>query len=211
MPPGAFACQPALDHGQLVVTNLALDRLLQMAFRVSPPEISGPDWLSSVYVDIAAKYPAGSTEADRAGMMETLLEDRFKLAVHRETRQLQGYALVVAKKGFTLQRLKDDCRQSQGHSGGPVESMEARCVSMDTLANRLGVYTATRIENQTGIEGNFAFQLKWSREQPKTTDLDAPPTLFDVLPEVLGLRLQPEKVSVNMIVVDHIERTPTEN
>ena len=199
------------DPGQLVITNLALDRLLQMAFVVSPAEISGPDWLSSVHVDIAAKYPAGSIAEDRRGMMETLLEDRFKLAVHRETRQLQGFALVVAKNGFKLQPLKDDCRQSQGHSGGPVESMEARCVSMDTLANRLGVYTATRIENKTGIEGNFSFQLKWSHEQPKSTDLDAPPALFDVLPEVLGLRLQPQKVSVTMIVVDHIERTPTEN
>jgi uncharacterized protein (TIGR03435 family) len=53
--------------------------------------------------------------------------------------------------------------------------------------------------------------MKWSREEPKSTDLDAPPTLFDVLPEALGLRLQPQKVSVNMVVVDHIERAPTEN
>jgi len=199
------------DPGQLVITNLALDRLIQMAFGVSPAEISGPDWLSSVHVDITAKYPADSTDEDRGGMMETLLEDRFKLAVHRETRQLQGYALVVAKKGFRLQPLKDDCRQSAGHSGGPVESLEARCVSMDNLAMRLGIYTASRVENKTGIEGNFSFRLKWSREQPKSTDLDAPPTLFDVLPEVLSLRLQPQKVSVDMIVVDHIERVPTEN
>ena len=196
------------DPGQLVITNLTLDRLIQMAFGVSPAEISGPDWMSSVHVDIAAKYPAGSTAEERRDMMEALLEDRFKLAIHRETRQLQGYALVVAKNGFKLQPLKDDCRQSQSHSGGRVEAMEARCVSMDTLANRLGVYTAIRIENKTGIEGNFSFQLKWSHE---STDLDAPPELFDVLPEVLGLRLQPQKVSVNMVVVDHIERTPTEN
>lgn len=199
------------DPGQIIITNLALDRLLQMAFGVSPAEISGPDWLSSVHVDIAAKYPADSADEDRRAMMETLLEDRFKLAVHRETRQMQGYALVVAKKGFTLQALKEDCRQSAGHSGGPVESLEARCVSMDNLAMRLGIYTASRVENKTGIEGNFSFQLKWSREQPKSTDLDAPPILFDVLPEVLGLRLQPEKVSVTLIVADHIERAPTEN
>jgi uncharacterized protein (TIGR03435 family) len=196
------------DPGRLVITNLALDRLIQMAFGVSPAEISGPEWMSSVHVDIAAKYPADSSAEERRDMMEALLEDRFKLAVHRETRQQQGYALVVAKNGFKLQPLKDDCRQSQSHSGGRVESMEARCVSMDTLANRLGVYTAIRIENKTGIEGNFSFQLKWSRE---STDLDAPAPLFDVLPEVLGLRLQPQKVSVNMVVVDHIERTPTEN
>ena len=125
------------DPGLLVITNLTLDRLIQMAFRVSPAEISGPDWLNSGRVDIAAKYPAGSTHEDRGGMME--------------------------------------------------------------------------IENQTGIDGNFSFQLKWSREQPKATDPDAPPTLFEVLPEVLGLRLQSQKVSVRMVVVDHIERTPTEN
>ena len=199
------------DRGQLVITNLALDRLIQRAFGVSPAEMSGPEWLSSVHVDIAAKYPADSREEDRAGMMETLLEERFKMAVHRETRQLRGYALVVAKKGFTLQPLKDDCQQSAGHSGGPVESLEARCVSMDDFATRLGLYTASRVENQTGIEGNFAFQLKWSREQPKSTDLDAPPTLFDVLPNVLGLRLQPQRMNVGVIVVDHIERAPTEN
>jgi uncharacterized protein (TIGR03435 family) len=199
------------DPSQLVITNLALDRLIQMAFGVSPAELSGPDWLSSVRVDITAKYPTGSTDEDRGPMLETLLEDRFKLAVHRETRQLQGYALVVAKKGFTLQPLKDDCRQSAGHSGGPVESLEARCVSMDNLAMRLGIYTVSRVQNNTGIEGNFSFQLKWSREQAIGTDLDAPPTLFNVLPEVLGLRLQPQKVTVNVVVVDHIERAPTEN
>ena len=58
------------DPGLLVITNLTLDRLIQMAFRVSPAEISGPDWLNSVRVDIAAKYPAGSTHEDRGGMME---------------------------------------------------------------------------------------------------------------------------------------------
>src|SRR5581483_6114645 len=141
------------DPGQLFITNLALDRLLQMAFNVSPPEISGPDWLNSVHVDIAAKYPADSSPEDRAGMMRSLLEDRFKLATHKETRQLQGYALVVAKKGFMLQPLKDDCQQSYGHSGGPLESMEARCVSMDSLATRLSIYIASRVENRTGIEG----------------------------------------------------------
>jgi uncharacterized protein (TIGR03435 family) len=92
-----------------------------------------------------------------------------------------------------------------------VESLEARCVSMDNLAMRLGIYTSSRVENKTGIEGNFAFQMKWSREPPKSADLDAPPTLFQVLPEALGLRLQPQKVTAQIIVVDHIERAPTEN
>lgn len=121
--------------------------------------ISNPVLCSGV-ASIAAKYPAGSSAEDRRGMLETLLKDRFKLAVHRETRQLQGYALVVAKNGFKLQPLKDDCGQSQGHSGGPVESMEARCVGHSA--------TMKCVEGKSrslgrGSRSNLGFYLRFPR------------------------------------------------
>ncbi|SPE35763.1 conserved hypothetical protein [Candidatus Sulfopaludibacter sp. SbA3] len=84
------------------MTNMTLRRLIERAYGVKPNQLAGPDWLNSVHFDIAAKYPHDSKPADHPLMLRTLLEDRFKLTTHRETRDIPGYVLVVAKGGFKL-------------------------------------------------------------------------------------------------------------
>ncbi len=91
------------DQGQIVFINQTLKRLLERAYSVGPFQIAGPNWMESLHFDIAAKYPPDSKKDDRAPMLRTLLEDRFKLAVHHESKDLPGYALVLAKGGFTDQ------------------------------------------------------------------------------------------------------------
>ena len=196
--------------GQVVMTNQSLDRLIQRAYGVSPMQVTGPDWLWSVHVDIAAKYPAGASEDDRFLMLRTLLEDRFKLAAHNATKELPGYALVAAKSGFKL-KPEGECEQQANHNGGRIETLSAKCTSMDLLAHLLGRYLNAMVENKTGIDGAYNIELRWSSQEPKPGDPDTAPTLFDALQESLGLRLRAEKVPVEMVVVDHIERVPTEN
>jgi len=142
-------------------------------------------------------------------MLQTLLEDRFKLAVHRETRQLPGYALVVSSKGCKL-KPAGECEQGANHNGGRVETLSAKCSSMDLLAQLVSRYLGAMVEDKTGIDGVYTFDLRWSDQGPKPGDVEAVPTLFDALPETLGLRLQPQKVAAE-VVVDHMERVPTEN
>ena len=86
------------SKGQIVFTNQTLKRLIERAYNLKPFQLSGPDWLDAVRFDIAAKYPPDTKNEDRTLMLRTLLEDRFKLAVHRQSKEMPGYVLVVGKK-----------------------------------------------------------------------------------------------------------------
>ena len=198
--------------GQIVMTNLAIERLVERAYGVTPPQVIGPEWLGAVRVDVAAKYPPNATAADHVAMLRTLLEDRFKIEVHRETRQMNGYALVPAKSGFKLKPVTG-CEQDTDHGGGRVQTLSARCTSLSTLAELFSRYLGIVVQDKTGIEGAFDFALKWTNQdaKPGSKELDTVPTAFEALPDAMGLRLQPQKVSVEVVVVDHIERAPTEN
>jgi uncharacterized protein (TIGR03435 family) len=198
--------------GQIVMTNQSIARLVQRAYGVTPPQVIGPDWLATVRVDVAAKYPAKASGVERVAMLRTLLEDRFKIAVHRETRQLNVYALVPAKSGFKLKAVTD-CEQDTDHDGGSVQTLSARCTPLNLLAQLLSRYMDVVVQDKTGIDGAFDFELKWTSQddKPGSKEPDTIPAIFEVLQDAMGLRLQPQKAQVEVVVVDHIERTPTEN
>jgi uncharacterized protein (TIGR03435 family) len=195
-------------EGQLTITNLPLDRLIQRAFEVGPAEVIGPDWLGVVRVDIAAKYPAKTSDDDRTRMLRKLLEERFKLSAHRENRQLPGYVLVVAKSGLKL-KPQEECQQGANHSGGRIETLSVKCTSMDLLAQLASRYMGAVVENKTGVEGVYNFDLRWTNQEMK--DSEPVPNLPDALQEVVGVRLLPQKVTVEVVIVDHMDKSPVEN
>jgi len=101
--------------GQIVMDNQSLHRLIERAYNVKAFQVIGPDWLESVRFDMVAKYPPDATDEQKTAMLRTLLEDRFKLVAHRESKEKQGYALVVAKGGFKLKPVEPGpagCRDS---------------------------------------------------------------------------------------------------
>ena len=90
---------PHVDAARAEYTYMALKELIVTAYKVKPYQITGPDWISTTRFDIVAKMPEGSTKADAPKMLQALLEDRFKLAVHRDKKENPVLALVVAKGG----------------------------------------------------------------------------------------------------------------
>lgn len=196
--------------GQIVITNLTLERLIERAYGVKPTQVSGPGWLNDVHVDIVAKFPPETKDSDHPAMLRTLLEDRFKLAVHRETKELPGFAMVVAKGGFKLKPVEVDDDDTQ-HSGGRVQTLSAKGTSMATLADLVSRYLNILVVDRSDVAGVYNFDLKWSTEEPPADVTDQPATLPVVLQDTLGLRLQAQKVPVEIVVVDHLERAPTEN
>lgn len=102
MPVGPYN-QSGKDPGRIVWTNTHLGRMIQAAYDVPVDRISGPDWLYSNFYDVAATMPAGTSVDDFRKMLQTLLAERFRLAVHREIKQVSGYLLEVAKNGPKLQ------------------------------------------------------------------------------------------------------------
>lgn len=198
------------SKGQIVITNLTLQRLIERAYNVKPTQVSGPGWLGDVHVDIVAKFPPDTKDSDHPAMLRTLLEDRFHLAVHRETKELPGYALVAAKGGFKLKPVDADDDDTR-HQGGRIQTLSAKGTSMATLADLVSRYLNILVIDKTNVAGVYNFDLRWSTDDSPAETADQPPALPVVLQEALGLRLQAQKVPVEMIVVDHVERVPTEN
>ena len=197
------------SRGQVVMSNQTLRRVIERAYSVRPYQVIGPGWLDEVRVDIAAKYPPDSTPENRPLMLRTLLEDRFKLAAHRETRELPGYALVAAKGGFKLKPVEPGDDDIDHH--GNV--LQARKVSMAMLAEHLGRIVGETIADGSGIAGVYDVDLRWTIDDQNAAG-DKQEILIAAFQEALstvGLRLHPQKVPVQVVVVDHLERAPTEN
>jgi uncharacterized protein (TIGR03435 family) len=196
--------------GQIILKNMPLERLTELAFSVGPHRVVGPDWMNSVRVDIAAKYPPDTNRPDRWLMLRSLLEDSFKLAVHRESKEVQGYALVVAKGGFKLKPVEGGGNDTQS-SGGRVPTLSAKSTSIAFLADFIARYVDGPVVDKSGVDGVFDFDLRWLNGDPNAEHADEVPQLPLALQETLGLRLQAQKVPVDVVVVDHLERAPIEN
>ncbi|MGO9259955.1 MAG: TIGR03435 family protein [Bryobacteraceae bacterium] len=201
------------SKGQIVMTNLTLKRLIERAYNVKPFQVTGPDWLEAVRFDIAAKYPPDTKNDDRSLMLRTLLEDRFKLTVHRESKDMPGYALVVAKKGFKLKPVELGSSDTDSNGDGRLVTLTAKKNSMAQLADYVARRLGEVVVDKTGIDGVYDYELHFTNDDQTSNDTgaDAAPTLITALQETLGLRLQPQKVPVEIVVVDHVERVPTEN
>lgn len=102
---GEMKMGPHVDGAQAEYTAMTLKELIQVAYKVKPFQISGPDWIATARFDIKAKMPAGSTKDDAPLMLQSLLEERFKLGVHRETKDHPVLALVAGKGGA---KMKED-------------------------------------------------------------------------------------------------------
>jgi len=192
---------------RFTATNVTLEMLISMAFGVDESRIANkPGWLDSEYYDVVAK-----AEGDRAlpydqfkPVLQRLLEQRFKLAVHHEQKEMSGYALVVAKDGPKLKK-----------SAGPSEKryilpdrLLADGISLPTLAALLARPTHRPVVDETRLEGIYDIELKYAPEKPADSDL---PSIFTALQEQLGLKLENRKVPVDTIVIDHVEKIPSEN
>ena len=191
---------------------MTMKRLIERAYDVKPFQVTGPEWMQNVHFDILAKFPPDTKDDDRAIMLRTLLEERFKLAVHKESKEVSGYALVVAKRGFKLKPVEAG-GSSINTNGGRVITLRAKKASMAALADLVARNLGAMVVDRTGLEGVYDFEMRWTNDDQIAggSDADAAPSLFTALQETLGLRLQAQKVPFEVVVVDHVERVPTEN
>ena len=217
---GAMGFQPG---GRFRAVAFDPRRMIAVAYgsgrRLQPQQvIGGPDWLSREFYDITAKvspeFAAGSPEQlfpQLPLFVQSLLEDRFKLRVHRERRDIPVYALEFARKdqsfGARFGRVSADCRtdpESCRFRTAPGRATGA-AVAMPTLTNFLANVVDRFIVDRTGLEGMFHVELDWSPDQSG----DAP-SVFTALQEQLGLRLTASRAAVDVVVIDYVER-PTED
>jgi uncharacterized protein (TIGR03435 family) len=198
------------------------------------PISRAPDWfrterfdvdarMETSVADVLQKLSQPERDSARQQMLQALLEDRFKLKVHHETKELPVFALVIAKNGLKIHESNSsDAAPVGGGRGGPGSfevrgkggPIVAEGVSIATLVYFLSRQPLGRsVLDKTGLTGKYDFTLQWTPDdlQAATSEggppLDSPwPSLFTALQEQLGLKLEPQKGPVQALVVDHAEK-----
>jgi uncharacterized protein (TIGR03435 family) len=205
-----------LRHGRLRGINVPLRRIIANAYGVADPLILGPDWLNKYHFDILANSPDGVPDTEMKPMLQSLLKDRFQLTVHRETRKMSAYDLVVAKGGPKMAVYPAPAKAAPSNPGSP---MLGGTMTMAQLAQVISRVVGKPVFDRTGLAERYNFFLSFARLSLETgdvsnggrPDLGGAPDLFTAVQEQLGLKLEPEKEGVEVIIVDHIEQSPSEN
>ena len=214
--PGRVSTRMSSDAGMLRYTNVSVSDVIGQAYRVQQNQISGPAWLDTERFDIAAKIPAGAAKDQIPRMFQALLAERFKLAFHREKKELPIYTLVAAKSGTKLQRAESSTGLSIGTN--PKGAHVTGQVSIQWLSDYLSTRLGREVLDQTELDAVYAVALTWvpdPAEEPGSLNGSAPaapgPSLFTALQEQLGLKLVATRGPVEVLVIDHVEKSPTEN
>lgn len=204
-------------------TNASLANLASVAYGLRPYQISCPGWMESERFDIAAREPPGATAAQIRLMLKNLLATRFKMALHRGTKEMPQYQLSVlpgqpllantappaAVPGETESR-EPDAFQAQpgartsiaiGNGGGRIATVAE---TMTQLAQQLEGPLGEPVIDATGLTGRYAFRLEWAQAGAQNT-------LAEALKTQLGLKLEHKKGPIDILIVDHAEKHPTQN
>jgi uncharacterized protein (TIGR03435 family) len=197
----------APEEGKLHGHYTNLMRLISLANDLPETNISGPSWLESGGFEIEARAQGPQTRAGMRRLIQALLAERFGLQCHRETRSSRVYFLDVARGGLKMPSL-DEPRLPR-HTVPPTSSQlrMGGDFSMGELADALSKQVQTPVINRTGVAGKFQCSLQWG----KNPETDPEPDLFQAVKEQLGLMLEPGKGDVEFLVIDHVNRMPTEN
>lgn len=188
--------------GFISARNVTLRRCIRGAYNLPEAQVvGGPKWIDDLRYNIDAKAIGPAGDDDLMLMLQTLMADRFHLKLHRETRQINGYALVVAKTGFKAKPLAEEgeCSES-ANTGGTVSRIDSKSCSIGALSAKLAEALHLPVADATGIQGQFSFRVEWYRD-----DSSDGPALGTVLNDQLGLKLEARKVPTPMIVIDSAE------
>jgi uncharacterized protein (TIGR03435 family) len=198
----------AFPTSRFFAHRLTLKMLIGLAYGVEQKYIQGgPDWLDSQAYDIEAKVEGEHqlTYEQIKPLLQHLLEQRLKVATHRVTKMFPGYALIVAKGGEKLQPAKADTRP---HANIFSNRLQAQHMDPDHFVEILSHPVGYPVVDKTGITGNFDIDLSYAPANDSSSLL---PSLFTALQEQLGLKLESQRVPVEMLVIDHADKIPTEN
>jgi uncharacterized protein (TIGR03435 family) len=203
---------------EIRLENYSVKQLVQAGYKVKDYSYAGPPWLDSQRFDIVAKLPMDATADQFPVMLQALLRERFKLAVHRESRVMAALALVIDKNGLKIKPV-ETAGQVSTSSGRSM--VKAHNVSMAQLADLLSSAMDRPVKDLTERPGIYDFDLKWAPDEAPSMDAagreDRQPTpgaatassVFSAVQE-LGLKLEGRKLPVEVLVVDHAEK-PSEN
>jgi uncharacterized protein (TIGR03435 family) len=200
--------------GRTVATNETLKYLIGFAYGVREYQIvGGPKWIDSDEYDIDARPPAAfqpslSTRPYVMKMMQSLLEERFRLSLSRSSRELPVYALIVGKNGSKLKERAKPETPSDMKMTGANGSLTAQGLPIAILAESFSSILGRQVNDETGLTGYYDFRLEWTPEEmaANARSDNTGPSIFTAVQEQLGLRLEARRGPVEVLVVQAATR-----
>ena len=224
--------------GVFMLSAMAIAPVIRTAYPAETSDLIGaPEWVSSEIYDLTARAGREVTREQMQAMLQSMLAERFKLAVHYEIQERPVYALVLARAdgrlGPNLKRSELDCdaiqkaRREGSAEPPPATSNGAPACGMSmqgstgmevlhgarplaALASSLGTTPGRVVVDKTGLEGNYDVTLRYMPRPSQNPPPDEPPNIFTAVEEQLGLKLQADRAPLRVLVIDRIER-PTDN
>ncbi|HVV47949.1 MAG TPA: TIGR03435 family protein [Bryobacteraceae bacterium] len=210
---------PVFRNGAFTARNVSLRRLLRTAYGLSDLQILGPDWIGSGQYDVEAKFP-GVPDSELMPMLRSLLHDRFHLTAHREKKEMPVFDMVIASGGLKMSPFDPAHPAPHPSAGAATRYLGAIAtngvVTMSQLAIQLAPAAGRPVVNRTNVEGSYSFMLIFTMapsSSPSASDTTGSnaPDLFTAIREQLGLRLEPKKEFIEVLVVDRADRIPAGN
>jgi len=222
--PGATQLRASLQGGKVDLQNATLHTLITLGWNLTNDKIVGiPDFAETDRYDLRAQPPAGvdaSIDSLRA-MLKALLIERFQMKVHDEDRPVNVFALVQAKPKLNKAdpANRSDCQNVASTSATLLRSIACQNTTMEQFAAALkrmagGYFSQNAVINATNLEGAWDMTLNFSPAGAVQAAGDTPNgaiSIFEALDKQLGLKLETQKHPMPVLVIDHIEKKPTDN
>jgi uncharacterized protein (TIGR03435 family) len=196
------------DPRLIALSHVSVQNLLAQAYLIRNFQISGPDWLDTERFDIVAKFPDGATPEQLPAMLQTLLRDRFGLALHREQRTMTAYVLEPGKGPVKLTAASTEV--SDVHTSRGAHRRISGKLNIPYFAGLLSNMLDRPVVDETGLKGVYDISVEWA-DEAAGQGFDPTPSLPAALQEKLGLRLSSRKAPVDIYVIDRVDRIPTPN
>jgi uncharacterized protein (TIGR03435 family) len=210
-------------HGDRYVARYAtmLDLITDAYGFDSKNVVGGPSWLETTRFDVIAKVPPSTSPENLKLMLQALLAERFKLVVHPDTRPMPVFALTLGKGKPKLKEAdgtgETGCQQQQASQSTAVPNNMFSCRNMTTddiaksVLPRAGAYLPNPVVDMTGLKGSWNFDIMWTGRGALAQAGPDGISIFDAVDKQLGLRLEPQKVPMSVLVVDGVNEKPTDN
>jgi uncharacterized protein (TIGR03435 family) len=198
-----------ITPGTLTMRDVTAATCIKFAYGVQDSQISGPDWLQSDHFDILAKADSPVAEDQLKLMMQALLADRFKLAFHRQNKELSAYAMTVAKGGA---KLKESAPGTKPYRENSAVGSIVRAWTMKEWADFISGPMRTPVVDMTGLKGRYDFSLDFTAYLPGGENAmnvafdNANGIMIAAMQGELGLKMESRNEAVEVLVIDHVEQ-----
>jgi uncharacterized protein (TIGR03435 family) len=202
----------------VIMRNVSMRSCTRWAYHVLEYQVSGPDWINVERYDINAKAAGEVPEDQLRVMMQSLLAERFKMTTHRQTKEMQAYLLQVAKGGLKVKESASEGEMDVKPDQGRMQVSFQRATITNLVDALVNVFRAPVID-ETGMKGKYDVTINMAKYLPDMGhgpgSGEAPPDpqaiVMRGLQEELGLKLEPKKMPIELVVIDHVEKAPVAN